>query len=274
MLYRLAWLIYFLVYRVLHSRRKVVETNLARSFPEKSNEEISALSQRVYRNYADVLVEMLASLRMNGDELLRRVGFSGDGPLKEDLDKGKPVLLTLAHHCNFEWMLLATCLRFDYSVEVVYRPLADPGMEAVATEAYTRFGGRLIDDRSVITSIMERRAVPRIVTLVSDQGPNVKDDVYWTEFLHQETGFFMAPEIIARFTNYPVYFASMRRQSRGHYAVEFEKISEPPYKGRDQVVVPAYVNAVEAQIRSAPEDWFWMHRRWKRKRSMYAQTGV
>ena len=270
MLYRLAWLIYFLVYRVLRLRRSVVESNLARSFPERSTGEIGALGQRVYRNYADVLVEMIASLRMSEDEFLDRVRFEGADPLTVDLRDGKPVLLTLAHHCNLEWMLLAACLRFDYPVEVVYRPLANPGIEMVATEAYTRFGGRLIDDRSVIRSIMERRTVPRIVTLVSDQGPNVKDEIYWTEFLNQETGFFTAPEIIARFTNYPVYFANMRRESRGRYAVVFGRIAEPPYKGRAQVVVPAYVRAVEAQIRDAPEDWFWMHRRWKRQRSMYA----
>lgn len=271
-LYRLAGPVYFLVYRVFRVRRDVVESNLVRSFPGRSDAEITALSRRVYRNYADVLVEMLRSLRMSRGELLDRIRFEGDGLLEDELRGGRPVLLTLAHHCNLEWMLLAACLRFDYPLEAVYRPLTNPGMEAVMAEAYTRFGGRLIDDRSVIKSIMERRAEPRIVTLAGDQAPNVKDDTHWTRFLNQETGFFLSPEIIARFTSYPVYFAGMRRHARGRYTVVFRKIAEPPYKGRQRVVMPAYVRAVEAQILAAPADWLWMHRRWKRQRSMYDQA--
>lgn len=268
-LHRLAGLIHVMVYRVLGVRRKVVESNLARSFPQKSTREIRDLGRRVYRNYSDVVVEMLYSLRMSERELLDRVRFESAEALEDDLRGGRPVLLTLAHQCNVEWMLLAACLRFGYPLEAVYRPLTNPGLEAVMTEAYTRFGGRLIDDRSVIKSIMERRSEPRIVTLVGDQAPNVRDDIYWTRFLNQETGFFLSPEIIARFTNYPVHFAGMRRTGRGRYTVKFRRIAQPPYKGRQRNVMPAYVEAVEAQILAAPEDWLWMHRRWKRARSMY-----
>jgi KDO2-lipid IV(A) lauroyltransferase len=268
-LYRLAWLIYFLVYRLLRVRREVVESNLSRSFPDKSRRDIADLGRRVYRNYADVLVEMLHSLRMGEGELLDRLRFDGAELLEGELTNDRPVLLTMAHHCNVEWMLLGMCLRFEFPLEAVYRPLANAGMEAVMTEAYTRFGGRLIDDRSVIKSLMERRSEPRIVTLISDQAPNVKDDTYWTRFLNQETGFFLSPEIIARFTGYPVYFAGMRRAARGRYTVVFRNIAKPPYKGKDRIVMPAYVNAVEEQILAAPQDWFWMHRRWKRQRSLY-----
>lgn len=268
-LYRLAWPVYVLVYRVLRLRRGVVESNLARAFPECSAADLEALGRRVYRNYADVLVEMLHSLRMDEAALRSRIEFIGDEMLESELKQGRPVLLTLAHQCNLEWMLLAACLRFEYPVEAVYRPLSDPGMEAVMSRAYTRFGGVLINDRSVIRSIVERRKVPRIVTLVSDQAPNVKDETHWTSFLNQETGFFLAPEVIARFTDYPVYFAGMRRRARGYYTAELTKIAEPPYKGRERKVIDAYVRAVEQQILDCPEDWLWMHRRWKRQRSMY-----
>jgi len=272
-LYPLAKLVYVLVYRVLRVRRDVVEANLARAFPDRGGDAIRALSRRVYRNYAEVLVEMLRSLRMGERELLERIRFEGDAALEAELDAGRPVLVTLSHQCNLEWMLLATCLRFDYPLEAVYRPLTNPGMETVMTEAYTRFGGRLIDDRSVIKSIMARRSEPRLVTLASDQAPNVKDEIYWTRFLNQETGFFMSPEVIARFTGYPVYFAGMHRNARGRYTVSFSRIAEPPYRGREQIVMPAYVRAVEEQILAAPADWLWMHRRWKRQRSMY-DTGA
>lgn len=272
-LYGLAWLVYFLVYRVFRARRRVVESNLRRSFPDMGEEAITRLSRRVYRNFADVLVEMLCSLNLPEEEFRARVEFSGDDAVRTDLEGGRPVLLLMAHQCNIEWLLLAACLRFRQPVEAVYRPLANPAIEKLMREAYTRFGGRIIDDRSVVRSIAKRRTEPRIVTLISDQLPNVKDDSYWTTFLNQETGFFMAPGNIARFTGYPVYFATMNRRCRGHYDVAFRKISEPPCPDAG-VVMRAYVRAVEEQILAAPEDWFWMHRRWKRQRVMYQKSTV
>ncbi len=272
-LYRLAWLVYILVYRVFRLRRGVVESNLRRSFPRMDDEAISELARRVYRNYADVLVEMLCSLNLPAREFRARVQLSGDDVLDNDLRQGRPVLLLMAHQCNIEWLLLAACLRFEQPVEAVYRPLANPTMEKLMREAYTRFGGRIIEDRSVVRSIAKRRAEPRVVTLISDQLPNIKDETYWTTFLNQETGFYMAPETIARFTGYPVYFAAMKRRSRGRYAVEFRRIADPPHS-RSGDVMRAYVRAVEEQILAAPEDWFWMHRRWKRQRSMYRKNTV
>jgi len=271
-LYALAGAVHALVYRGLRLRRDVVQSNLAAAFPEWDDRERARAARKVYRNYADVLVEMLRSHHMSGRELLERVRFQGHETLAGDLDAGRPVLLTLAHQCNVEWMLLAACLKFPQPLEAIYRPLANPAMEALMTEAYTRFGGRLIDDRSVIRSIMARRDVPRIVTLAADQAPNVKDETYWTRFLGRETGFFMSPEIIARFTSYPVYFAAMRREARGSYAVDLDRIAAPPYPAGERSVMPAYVEAVERQIRAAPADWLWMHRRWKRQRSIYSEA--
>lgn len=273
LLYRLAGGVHLLLYRVLRLRRAVVESNLARAFPDKSDAEIRELGRRVYRSHSEVLVEMLKAMKMTEADFRERVDFTGDAELEADLQQGQPVLVTLGHQCNLEWMLLATCLRFDFPVESVYRPLSNPGAEKLTTETYTRFGARLIDDRSVVKSILARRREPRLVTMVSDQAPNIRDDVYWTRFLNQETGFYLAPQIIARFTNYPVYFAGMRRRARGRYTVRFTRIAEPPYKDDDKVM-PAYVRAVEAQILAAPEDWLWMHRRWKRPRSVYAKAGV
>jgi len=272
-LYGLAWPVYFVVYRVLRARRRVVEANLRRSFPDLGDEAITQLSRRVYRNFADVLVEMLCSLHLPEEQFRTRVEISGDDAVRTDLEGGRPVLLLMAHQCNIEWLLLGACLRFRQPVEAVYRPLANLTMEKLMREAYTRFGGRIIEDRSVVRSIARRRSEPRIVTLISDQLPNVKDDSYWTTFLNQETGFFMAPGNIARFTGYPVYFAAMKRRRRGHYDVAFRRIAEPPYADAG-VVMRAYVRAVEEQILAAPEDWFWMHRRWKRKRVMYQKTTV
>ena len=269
-LYGFGYVVFLLVYALFGVRKSVVTTNLRNSFPDKDASEIGGLARRCYRNYCDVLMEMIKSMTIKAEDLTGRVEFDGLEALEEQLAGGQPVLVTLAHQCNIEWLLLALCCRLDYPAEAVYRPVSSPWVEKVTTSAYTRFGGTLIDDRSVVREIMQRKTVPRVVALVSDQSPNLDDHTVWVTFLNQETAFYLAPDTIARFANYPVYFLGMRRVSRGRYASTVERIASPPYTGKDQVVVRAYISRVERQILDRPEDWLWVHRRWKRSRPVYS----
>ena len=268
-LYGFGYVVYLLVYRVLSIRKGVVLANLRQSFPELAAPETNRLARLFYRNYCDVLMEMVKSMTMRKEELLDRVGFEHLDLLQDRLGRGQPVLVTLAHYGNIEWLLLALCCRLDFPCEAVYRPLSSSWIERATTATYTRFGGVLIDDRSVVKEIMQRRTVPRVVALVSDQAPNIDDHSIWVSFLNQETAFYLAPDTIARFTNYPVFFLRMRRLSRGRYAAGVECVAEPPYAGKDQVVIRAYIASVENQVQERPEDWLWIHRRWKRKKPVY-----
>lgn len=269
-LYGLAYVVYLLLYRVFRLRRSVVEQNLTRAFPEAADDDIALLSRRFYRNYADVLVEMIKSLQMDATELDRRVRLVGADAIKETVACGQSVLVTVAHQSNIEWLLLSLAIKLGLPVAAIYRPISDPGVEAVMRRAYTRFGGELIPDREVIKELMRGRDHARVITIAPDQSPNRGDDTYWTRFLGQETGFFSAPDTIAKFLRLPVFFARMRRVARGQYEVELVPIATPPYVARDTAIVDAYVREVEAQIRAAPADWLWMHRRWKHGRPLYS----
>jgi KDO2-lipid IV(A) lauroyltransferase len=268
-LYGFGFIVYLLVYRIFRVRKDVVLANLGNAFPDLTTADVEDLARRVYRNYSDVLMEMIKSLTMSGEDLIDRVCFDNLELIEKELECGRPVLLTLAHHGNIEWLLLALCCKLDYPVEAIYRPVSSTWVEEMATRTYTRFGGVLIDDGSVVREIMQRKQTPRVVAIVSDQAPNIDDHSVWVTFLNQETAFYLAPDTIARFTGYPVCFLSMKRTSRGRYTARFDHIAQPPYAGRDRLVINAYIKNVDEQIQDCPEDWLWLHKRWKRKRSVY-----
>ena len=268
-LYGFAYVVYLMLYRVIGLRKQIVVNNLANSFPQYSSADIKRLASQFYRNYSDVVVEMVKSISMAKQDLVNRVHFDNLEVVQRDLERGQPLLVALAHHGNIEWLLLALCCKLGYPTEAIYRPMANPAVEKTMTKAYTRFGGKLIDDRSVIKEIMARKTQPRIVAIASDQAPNINDQKVWLDFLNQETAFFLAPDTIARFVNYPVYYLSMRRTSRGYYRAMFKPIAEPPYTGKDKAIINAYIAEVERQIKDNPEDWLWIHNRWKRKRPVY-----
>jgi KDO2-lipid IV(A) lauroyltransferase len=268
-LYTSSWLLYGLIHYLLRFRRELVRDNLRFAFPQLTESEIADLTRRFYRCYADVMVEMIKSLTISAQEITERVEIEGKSLLTEKLEHGQAVMVAAAHHCNIEWLMLALSAQVHYPFEAIYRPLSSPAMESLSTQAYTRFGGRLIKDRSVIREIVARKRSPRVVAIVPDQSPNRSDDTYWTEFLGRETGFFMAPDTIAKFAGYPVFFLGMRRTGRGRYVVSVKPIAAPPYRAADPGIVTAYVREVEQQVRASPADWLWIHRRWKRSRSLY-----
>ena len=268
-LYGFAYVIYLVLYKAIGLRKQVVVNNLTNSFPEYSDGEIQHLASRFYRNYSDIVVEMIKSISMAKQEFIERIQFENLDEVQRELERGQPILVTLAHHGNIEWLLLALCCKLGYPTEAIYRPMANPAVEKTMTKAYTRFGGKLVDDRSVIKEIMARKKQPRVVAIASDQAPNINDQKVWLEFLNQETAFFLAPDTIARFVNYPVYYLTMRRTSRGYYRASFKRIAEPPYVGKDKAIIKSYIHEVEQQIMDCPEDWLWIHNRWKRKRPIY-----
>ena len=271
-LYGVAHVIYLVLFRVIGLRKQIVLSNLTNSFPHCSNANIQRLASQFYRNYSDVVVEMVKSISIGKQDLIERVQFDNLEVIQRELEHQQPILVTLAHHGNIEWLLLALCCKLGYPMEAIYRPMANPAVEETMTKAYTRFGGKLVDDRSVIKEIMARKNQPRIVAIASDQAPNINDQKVWLDFLNQETAFFLAPDTIARFVNYPVYFLKMRRISRGNYRATFKCIAVPPYVGKDKTIIKAYITEVEQQIMDCPEDWLWIHNRWKRKKPVYESS--
>jgi len=60
-----------------------------------------------------------------------------------------------------------------------------------------------------------------------------------------------------------VLFARMARISRGHYEVVFEPLAAAGERATAADITERYARAVERQVRAAPADWLWSHRRWK-----------
>ena len=267
-LHGLSALVSSFAYYVIKLRLRVVRENMTNAFPELDTAEINQLSRDFYRHYGQVMAEMVRSISITENALLQRVNFSGEEILAEYLKEGRPVLATAAHQCNIEWLLLACSAKFACPFEAVYRPLSDSHLERLTYETHRRFGGTPINDRAVIKEIMARRNEPRIIAIVPDQSPNIGDDKLWTTFLNQQTAFFIAPEVIAKFTKFPVVFLSMRRTGLGRYQVTIEKLAEPPYSN-DHTITERYVKRVERQIREDPSNWLWAHKRWKHKRPLY-----
>jgi KDO2-lipid IV(A) lauroyltransferase len=270
-LYLLADVIGWLAYRVFPHREEVVRTNLSQCFPELDEAGMRDIQRRYYAAFADVLVEVIKSATLSPTEIRSRVRIVGLEQPQALLAAGQSVLLAAAHQCNWEWMLLSLSLELGYPLDAAYKPLVDSWAEREMKKVRSRFGSRLVPAKELLADIIKRGKVVRAVAMVADQEPTTSEHKHWTRFLNRDTAFYMGPEEIARVTRFPVFFIGMKRTARGCYELRLVPLAARGESSRPGDLTERYVRLVEQQIREAPADWPWSHKRWKLKKSLYAR---
>jgi KDO2-lipid IV(A) lauroyltransferase len=272
-LYGFAGFLGWLAFRVFPYRERVVRENLTRAFPDFDEARLRSVMRGYYLGFAQMLVEVIKAVTLPADEIRRRVRTVNLEAARTLLQQGQSVLLVAAHQCNWEWMLLGLSIELGYPLDAAYKPLVDNWAEREMRKVRTRFGCRLVPAKDLLPDIIKRRGVVRAVAMVADQEPTTSEHKYWTGFLNRDTAFYLGPEEIARVTGFPVFFVAMRRTARGHYEMQFEPLASAGQSLPAGALTERYARRVEEQIRSAPRDWPWSHKRWKLKRSLYQNRG-
>ena len=267
-LYACAWLMYFVAFYVMRWRRHDAERDVANAFPEMSAAVRAEIVRRSYRNLADTLVEAFWGFGASGAALKRRVVMENPEVVRKCVDAGQSVVLLAAHYGNWEWLLLAAGAHFGIEIDVVYQPQRVAAVDEFLREARSRFGSKLIPRKEFVYDLLSRAEQVRAYALIADQTPKHKNDPrHWTQFLNQETAFFIGAGKIAKFIDAKVLYVKMRRVRRGFYAVELSVIAEPPYEEVEDVqIVERFARNLERDIRESPADWLWLQKKWKIKR--------
>lgn len=269
-LYALTDCLYVVIYHIWGFRRELSLSNLRNSFPDKPAPELERIARQAYRNACNMIAEVLKAAVMSREELRRRVRILNIEILDRFTKAGQPVVLLASHHCDWEWLLLASCLELKISVDAVYKPLRVDAIDRFMLEMRSRFGGNPIPVKDFLVEVLGRRKGARMIALVADQTPLQSEEKHWTRFLNQDTAFFVGADKIARITRSPVFFVGMTRVRRGYYEARLQLLAEPPYAAEGTEIIERYARVAEAHIAQHPADWLWMYRKWKYRKPLYA----
>ncbi|MBT29891.1 MAG: hypothetical protein CMO01_09550 [Thalassobius sp.] len=267
-LYAFADFLFVLAYHIVGYRKKVVMNNLKNSFPEKDEKELKQISKGFYLHLSNFAVEVLKSFTISAEEINKRIKFVNIEVVEEHYKTEKSLLVLATHQFNWEWALLAGCLQLPYPVDVIYQKLSNDNFDDLMFKTRSKFGGTPIKKGDALREIIRRSRQKRLIVINGDQTPpgRVKSDIYWAEFLYQDTPFYKGPGIIPVKTNIPVLFLKITSPKRGYYEVEFKTLGEPPYEKDTTEILDRYITETENQIKENPSYWLWSHKRWKRKR--------
>ena len=245
--------------------REIALANLTRAFGgEKSSREIRMLARSTFRQLGQILFEIGWLMRLDPKRDRRYFRVTGLPLLKGDPGHRTGVLFLTAHMGNWEILSIIAAMN-DIAVNVVYRPLDYPPMERFLKETRTRFGARMIPKARSMRKILKALDRKEGVVMLMDQNFDCHEGVFADFFGHPAcTNKGLA--LIARKTGAPVVPAFMAREAGGFLmeigpVIPFVRTGD---KTKDlEINTLRYNRAIEDFIRRHPDQWFWVHQRWK-----------
>jgi len=238
-----------------------------RSFPEKSLNEILKIAKASYASFALTLVEFCDILYMNKDNLHKRIDIKGLDNYTEACRKGKGVLLFSAHFGNWEIGNAALAITTKPFI-FVYRTLDSPFLEEGITYVRASCGITSLDKGNAMRPIIRSLKKGATINMLIDQNVAVYDGIF-INFFHRPACTTAGLALLALSTGATVLPVFTTRLPDGKYLLEIGHEVDIVRSGDREADVLCntqhFTNIIEDHIRQYPEQWFWMHQRWKTK---------
>jgi len=247
--------------------RNIALDNLMYAFGhQKSTYEIRFLAKQVFINLVQVIFEVGWSLRLDERRLVKYFKMDGFRHLKKAYEKGKGVLVLTAHCGNWEFLAVAGSM-IEYPVSMVVRPLDFKPMDRFFINLRSRFGGKIIPKQRSLRAILRSLDRKEMVVLLMDQNVDWYEGVF-VDFMGHRACTSKGLALLALRTGAPVVPVFMVREKSGFRAEFGPEIFtvETGDKQKDiEINTQEYNRVIENFIRRYPDQWFWVHQRWKTK---------
>lgn len=253
-----------LIGRTLHrlpsSRRNVTRINIDLCFPELSEPAKQRFCQSVFENYGAGLIETGMAWWWSIEKLHALIDVEGLAIYQQANAEGKGVLMLGAHFSTLDFGGVMAAKYLDYSV--IYRPQGQPLFDQAIMKGRARHVSSYIKSthlRAVVKAIKKGGTV----WYPPDQDEG-EDNSVFAPFFGQTAATVKATTTLARLTGAPVVMFGHRRKDddSGYIGTFTGPLADFPYE--DEVTdATAVNNMLEEQIRLAPSQYYWVHRRFK-----------
>jgi KDO2-lipid IV(A) lauroyltransferase len=255
-------------FSVLRIRREVTIDNLEHAFPEKSTDEIFNIGKKCYEHFGMMMLEYLGMQSMTREELSALIDDSNN--VTAALDRAHKektgAIVLVAHFGNWEY-LAAWLSAKGYPMSFINQPQNNPYSDRLIQKTRSRMGMQMIERGSMGLRVILRALRDRRMVLIAPDQDAGRDGIF--------VPFFGRPASVARGTaafvlktGVPIILCMLRRRPDGDYSLTTEKVEFDLAPGLDEdqkikEITAHYTKAIESHIRRNPEQWFWLHRRWK-----------
>ncbi|QMU66490.1 MAG: hypothetical protein GKR88_20830 [Flavobacteriaceae bacterium] len=255
---------FFFIYYLVKYRRKVVNSNMERSFPDKTKVERVRIEKKFYRHFCDVFFETIKCLTISKGEIFKRFKVKDIEMVEEYYQQEKNIIIYTAHFGNWEWFGFLP-LFLPHQCTAFYQKLSSNYFNHLMQIIRSRYGIICMESSNAYRGLVNLEKDNKFTfnCIIGDQSPGVKTSKHWVKFLHQDTAFLVGPDRIAKKLNYVVIFSTFKKFKRGKYELRFSLIARNPKEIESSELIASYSKKLEESIFTSPEMWLWTHNRWK-----------
>lgn len=268
--YALARFLGWFAFHVLGIRRKTALENVRAAFGGTLTErEIRRIARDSYIHIAMTFVEMLLLPRIAG-RFFEVVDTSALSPLHRIDEQGKGAILVSCHYSN--WELAGSAVGMEgFPVTVVAKRQSNPYVDARIVSYRENMHMRIITPGAPAKHLVRALRNNEMVGLISDQDARSRG-VFVNFFGHPASTPRGAAELALKYGS-PVAVCMIVRLRPGKYRSIFREV-EVRHDDTIESLTQRYTSAMEDIIREHPEQYFWMHRRWKTRPPAAHDTGL
>jgi KDO2-lipid IV(A) lauroyltransferase len=246
--------------RAIPRLRRVAERNLAFALPELMAPRRAEIIDGVFASIARILVCFAKFPSIRRDNVDQWIRLEGGEHFEAALRPGRGVLFATAHLGNWELSAFAHAL-MSAPMSVLVRPLDNPRIDALVERRRALTGNRPIGKKDFARSILKALAANQAVGILIDQNESIESGVFVDFFgvkACASPGFarFAAHSGAAVIPGFALWNAAERR-----YVLRF--YPAVPITGDAATDTQALHRILEQVIRQYPDQWLWIHRRWK-----------
>jgi len=262
---KFASLISFFFFFVVPIRKDVVYDNLKHAFPELAFDEIKKIAYGSYKSFAITLVEILYLPRITKEQIKRVVNFNNLDLIDKKEQEQNGVILLSGHFGNWEYCAISVGAQLNKKLSVVVKPQRNTFVNDWMNQARTRWTNEVIPLGASIRNVYSVLFNKGMVAMVADQrGP---EESIKLEFFGRKTSVYTGPAVLSLKMNVPIIYGIAIRQPDFSYNLDFVEISREnlpdDYDEKVKVLSERMLKYLEDIIRKYPEQWLWMHKRWK-----------
>ncbi len=256
-------------YRLGGSRRRLALSNIRRAFGDsKSEDEVSAIAAGMFRSLGMMVVEFARLGSVDKAYIDKYVSFEGIEHFEHAAKRGKGAVCLTAHYDNWELLNAALSMR-GFPMGVVARPLDNPYLNAYTEKVRSAFGGRVIEKTNALRGMLGLLKDNGVLGILLDQRSSTKEGVM-VDFFGTPASTSKGLAAIARKTDSLVIPVFIRRLNGPYHKVECMepvRLVSTANKLEDmRENTQRFTRAIEDYVRRYPDQWFWLHSRWERRK--------
>lgn len=257
-----------LLYLALPRWRRIARRNLELAFPEQSEARRREILAGAFRNVGRVLLALARAPRLNERNIGDWIGYDGFEHYVRAKEAGKGVLFLTAHLGNWELSSTAHAL-YGNPMYVMVRPLDNPLLDRLVQQRRGLHGNRAIAKRAAARDVIRALRANKAVGILADQNTAGDDGVFVDFFGIPASATRGVAQLALRTGAAIIPGFAFWNQAAGRYVLKFYA-PVAPAQGLDRErnvleTTQRCQSAIEQAIREHPEQWLWMHRRWKRR---------